>query len=52
MHSIDSDNIKFCVLGLQAYKDGYFVDLSKGDAGKHAMCLSEWCELHPEDAPP
>lgn len=47
--SIDDDVVWFCVMGLRAHKEGYYVQLSANEAKTKATCLVEWCRKHPED---
>ena len=50
VHSIDGDNVCFCIKGLKAYKNGYYVELSESVATTNATCLDDWLLKHPEDA--
>ena len=52
VHAMNDDEICFQIDGLRSYKEGYYVRIDKKDAESRATCLTDWCQLHPEDAQP
>ena len=50
--SIDDNDVCFCINGLKSYKEGYYVYIKHTDVKSHAICLIDWCNMHPEDANP